>query len=468
MNNTAIVWLRRDLRLEDHYAFSKASQLNARILPIFIFDSDILKNFADKDDRRISFLADRLIYLNSKLKIFHLNITLFSGKAKEIVYLLLKELKPTHIIASAGYEPYDLERDKYIMELCNKLNINFLLENDHLILPPYSIVKADQSPFKIFTPYSKKLYQNINDITIKEKKINLLTPWDIKLSCRLKESIIDLNQDKKILLEKIGYNYVSYKPWKEDFTNLDINKLINKLPTYGHDRNFLSLDGTSKFSVYLRFGFISIRACLRLALSQPNSYTWINELMWRDFYAMVLYFFPECHHKELIDKYRNLKWSYDEDVFKKVVNSQTGYPIIDAAIRQLKEIGWIHNRARMIVASFLSKNLLIDWRQGEKLYAKYLMDYELSSNIGGWQWSASVGFNSQPYFRIFNPYTQSRKFDPEGKYIKIYLPALATVTPKYIHYPQNSPFKINYPEPIIEHDRARKRALLFYRHKEIN
>lgn len=463
MQSTAIIWLRRDLRLDDHFAFRSANDIDAKILPIFIFDKEILKNFRNKNDKRISFLIDRIKFLNKKLEKHNVQILTLHGNPVQILSDLIKNLKPTHLIAAAGYEAYDIDRDQKVSDICKKENVNFLTQNDHLIFPPDTVLKNDGTPYEVFTPYSRKLYQQINDTTYAEYKVKEYAPWKITLPAIFDNSQLNLNDNVNTVLNQIGYEYIKYDPWNIEFENTHVKKFISNLSTYQKNRNFPHLQSTSQFSPYLRFGFISIRQCLRISMGNPEAYTWISELIWRDFYAMALFFYPECQSQERNKKYRSLEWNKDKNLFEKFSNGQTGYPIVDAAMRQLKEIGWVHNRCRMIAASFLTKHLLLDWRMGEELYSQYLMDYELSSNVGGWQWAASTGFDAQPYFRIFNPYLQSKKFDPEGLYIKKYVKELKNVPAKYIHEPKKYDSSLNYPDPIVNHEIARKCALEFYR-----
>ncbi len=467
MKAKAIVWLRRDLRIQDHFAFHKAENLQAAIIPIFIFDKEILKNFSNKTDRRISFIFDRLFFLNQQLEKYNLKVQVFYGHPSDIILSLIQEIRPSYLIAGAGYEPYDLARDQLVRNHCSNYNVKVLIENDHLIFPPENIVKDDGNAFKVFTPYSRKSYKKILYDGIDEYSVKNLVGCNLNLSASLNKQTLDLTQ-KDISLNKMGYIATHYSPWRHDFTRKDMSSFAAKISSYKEQRDFLDTEGTSHFSPYIRFGFISIRDCLRLAMSNENSFTWINELIWRDFYAMILYFYPNAQNEEFIEKYRNLPWRHDKSLFEKFANGLTGFPVIDAAMRQLKAIGWVHNRARMLVASFLTKFLLIDWRWGEKLYAQELMDYEMSSNVGGWQWSASTGFDAQPYFRIFNPILQSKKFDPEGNYIREYVPELSKLSQRYIHDPSKYDQKINYPHPIIDYPSSRKFAISLYKNVEVS
>jgi deoxyribodipyrimidine photo-lyase len=457
MKNRSIVWLRRDLRIEDHFAFRHADDINSEVFPVFIFDKNILSRFINKKDPRISMIIDRLIFLNKQLEKYGTKIQIFYGNSVEIIKSLVEHTKPTHLIAGAGYEEFDLKRDEEVRSFCKDTGTNFVIENDHLIFSPSKIVKDDGKPYTVFTPFYKKLYNKIDDITIAEYDVKNIPPWEVDIP---KTFLLELPKEK--ILQHIGYSYSPYSPWSAEFTNKDILPFVKNIPSYKESRDFMSIDGTSKFSPYLRFGFISIRACMRAAMKSENNATWVKELIWRDFYASALYNFPECKNTSFMKRYRDLKWNDSKEQWKRFEDGQTGYPIVDAAMRQLKQDGWVHNRSRMIAASFLTKHLLIDWRKGEELYAQYLLDYEMSSNVGGWQWSASTGFDAQPYFRIFNPYLQSKKFDPKGEYIKKYVPELKDLHSKEIHEPKKFQPDIAYPDPIIAHEDARKRALAFY------
>ena len=421
-----------------------------------------MKSFQKKEDRRISFIFDRLQFLNKQLKEHNNKVLVFYGNVVKVIKCLIDDIEPSHLIAGAGYEAYDLKRDNQVSDYCKSHNVEFLLKNDHLIFSPDAVVKDDGSSYKVFTPYSRKLYKKILSEEIKEYKVQQFLSTTVTLSDQLKAVSLDLNYKEKSL-EKMGYMYTSYAPWKCDFIKKDMKVFANKISDYKQKRDFLDVDGTSRLSPYLRFGFISIRDCLRLAMFSDNSFPWVNELMWREFYGMVLYFYPQAQDTEFLERYQGMPWGQDTKLFERFVSGRTGFPVIDAAMRQLKLEGWVHNRARMLVASFLTKCLFIDWRWGEKLYAQELMDYELSSNVGGWQWGASTGFDAQPYFRIFNPILQGQKFDPEGVYVKKFVPELRDVPSKYIHTPSKFNHISNYPEPIIDYSLSRKRAIAMYK-----
>jgi deoxyribodipyrimidine photo-lyase len=462
METTAIIWLRRDLRITDHFAFYKAQEVGAKILPVFVFDSEILSNFQNKEDKRISVIYDRLVFLNKQLEKYNIEIRVFYGNAVEILECLISSLRPTYLIAGEGYESYDLRRDQKIKTVCADNGVISFFNNDHLIYHPNTIKKDDGEPFKVYTPYSRKLYKKLVSDTVFNYQVEVFNKWNVSLSESLQSVLLDLNNPQDSF-NQIGYQKVAYDPWKHDFQTQDMSSFLSKIVQYKESRDLLYLDGTSKFSPYLRFGFISIRDCLRLALGSQNSFAWINELMWRDFYAMALYFYPNISNEEMIVKYRGLKWNRTQELFEKFAEGMTGFPIVDAAMRQLNRVGWVHNRARMIVASFLTKYMLMDWRLGEKLYAQKLMDYEMASNVGGWQWAASTGFDSQPYFRIFNLEIQGKKFDQYGEYIKEYVPELSHVSGERIFNPLQYDSSLNYPKPIVNYQGIRNRAIAFFK-----
>ncbi len=454
MQNRAIIWLRRDLRLDDSYVFSALKKLKAKSHIIFIFDSNILKEFPSKNDRRISFIYDRLVHLNELLRLQGSKLNIYFGDPETVIPSILKATKASHLLAALGYEAYDFSRDRKILDICKQMGVNFCLDNDHLIFPPQETTKEDGTIYQVFTPFAKKLFQKIKASKISFFHQNVefsnieigSTRWSI-----------DLNKTKGENLSIIGYETTNYSPWSAKFDSRDIEKFAEKISDYKNKRDFLCIDGTSKFSPYLRFGFISIRQCLDFALKHENSFAWINELLWREFYAVALFHHPEITNQEFNKQYRNINWNNSETYLEKFRSCKTGYPIVDAAMSQLYKEGWMHNRARMVVASFFTKHLFLDWRIGEKIFAQYLMDYEQSSNVGGWQWAASTGFDAQPYFRIFNPYLQSKKFDPNGEYIKKYLPILMDVGPSKIH--SEAHLYADYPTPIVSHEDARIKAL---------
>ncbi|HJD65400.1 MAG TPA: DNA photolyase family protein [Rickettsia endosymbiont of Diachasma alloeum] len=468
MNKTSIVWLRRNLRLHDNKSFAAALRNSDKILPIFIFDTTILERFKNPHDRRLSFLANTLCLINDELKKLKGKLLVFYGKPLDIIPKFTATLKIENIYADEDYEPSSIERDKKVQELLGS-NCTLNLYCDHLLIKPDRVLTKDTKAYKVYTPYMQAFRKFIADNgSISHNKLltnysynldgKLYTPQDIELKT------IDLNIGESEALKQIGYVYKEDELWQPKNAQNVLDKFITRrINRYKIDRDFLYLNGTSTISPYLRFGLISIRECYRKAFnaaSNPGSITWINELIWREFYATILYHFPNTINEEFLEKYKNkIPWNNKKEYFDKFINAETGYPIIDAAVKQLVGDGWMHNRARMIVASFFSKNLLLDWRKGEEFFAQYLMDYELASNVGGWQWASSCGTDAQPYFRIFNPYTQGKNFDQDAEYIKKYLPILKNIQPHIIHNINFHKMYDNYPKPIVDYGLSRARAI---------
>ncbi len=483
MNNISLLWMRRNLRLEDNRPMSVALSKSEKILPIFIFDPDILARFNNKSDRRLSFLVATIFEINKKLRQFGGQILIFHGKPKNILPKLAKLLDAKNIYADQDFEPDNIKRDKLVkQQLTNIAELEFLC--DHLLLPPDTILNQNNLPYKVYTPYMRAFRRfitkdnfdffekiTVNNEFFKEYVCDLSNKLlNIDLTIFESTDLVPLNiaHGQQEILKQIGYIYQQDNLWIPQNVNDKLSRFIeNKLELYKEHRDFLAIDGTSAISPYLRFGLISIRKCYRLAFdtSQTNgNINWVNELIWREFYAMILYHFPEIVTEEFQEKYRHkIPWKKDYDLFKKFTDGQTGFPIIDAAINQLVQDGWMHNRARMIVASFLTKNIFIDWRMGEEFFAQYLMDYDLASNIGGWQFASSCGTDAQPYFRIFNPFTQGKNFDNNALYVKKYLPDLQLVNSNIIHDPNFTNIYPNYPKPIIDYQESRRTAIEIFK-----
>ncbi|MGX6960332.1 MAG: cryptochrome/photolyase family protein [Rickettsia endosymbiont of Pentastiridius leporinus] len=443
MNKISIVWLRRNLRLRDNKSFAAAIRNSDKILPIFIFDTTILERFKNPRDRRLSFIANTLCLINDELKKLKGKLLIFHGDPLDIIPKLASSLKIENIYADADYESSNIERDQKVQELLDG-NCTLHLYCDHLLAPPDKVLTKENKPYKVYTPYMHAFRKFIADHDSLEQN-KLLTEYSYNLEGKLyipkdiSLQTVDLNIGASETLKQIGYVYKEDELWQPKNAENVLDKFIaRRINSYKINRDFLYLNGTSTISPYLRFGLISIRECYRKAFSASSNLgtvTWINELIWREFYATILYHFPNTVNQEFQEKYRRkIPWNNKQEYFDKFINAETGYPIIDAAVKQLLCDGWMHNRARMIVASFFSKNLLLDWRKGEEFFAQYLMDYELASNVGGWQWASSCGTDAQPYFRIFNSYTQGKNFDPDAEYIKKYLPTLKNVPPHIIHY----------------------------------
>lgn len=427
MEKIVIFWFRRDLRLDDNAGLYHALKSGLKVLPIFIFDENILHKLDSKNDARVGFIYKCLDKINKKLTEFNSSILVKIGKPDNILNELITTYKIKSVYANHDYEPYAKERDTKVLEMLEKHKIDFHTFKDQVIFEKSEVTKDDGKPYTVFTPFSRKWKDKITDYYLKsypnEKYFSNLVSF--------------LHQFPT--LKDIGFdeNLVAFPS-----DNLNENIVKN----YTIQRDFPAISGTSRLSVHLRFGSISIRKLAQNAFKLNE--TWLNELIWRDFYMMILHHFPHVTKGAFKHTYNQIEWRNNEQEFKAWCQGKTGYPIVDAGMRELNATGFMHNRVRMIVASFLTKHLLINWQWGEAYFAKKLLDFDLSANNGGWQWAAGCGCDAAPYFRVFNPYLQTEKFDKDRKYIKKWVPEFS------------DPFK--YPKPIVVHDFARKRAIETY------
>lgn len=460
---TSIVWLRRDLRLHDHAALATALAGEGAIQPVFVFDSEILARFSNRHDRRLSFIAGALCAIDAKLKKRGGGLLVLHGKPTSIIPHLAKLLEAATIVSAADFEPATIARDEAVKAALHG-KARFVQVLDHLLKDPRTMLKKDGTPYKVFTPYFKQCWRpSIHESDMGEWAVNDKGRYvDISKTNKAVHELKPLAlTSPQHLLEQVGYEYREDAEWDVNNGPARLNDFIaDHLAPYKTQRDFMARHGTSRLGPYLRHGLISIRQAMRAAVEKGHGETWIGELGWREFYAAILTHFPHVVDQEFQEHYRALPWRNDAKLLEAFKEGRTGYPIVDAAVRELTSTGWMHNRARMITASFFTKHLLMDWRIGEEFFAQYLMDYELASNNGGWQWSASTGTDAQPYFRVFNPVLQSKKFDAGGDYIRAYVPELANLSDKDIHAPwlsKNPP--ANYPKPIVVHEEARARVL---------
>lgn len=431
----AIMWLRRDMRLEDNMALSVATRNHDEVYPVFIFDTNILDKLKNKKDQRVSLIFDRLKELNKKHKVH-----IFYGDPVALIPQIADAFGAQSVYANEDYESYALSRDGAIAK-----KVELKLYKDHVVFRYDEIKNKQGLPYKVFTPYKNVwLYQlETNPESYAEKKV------DKKKLC----TSIALVKKEVNLLSDIGFDNA---PYGEENKKFDIN-------TYKKHRDFPAVDGTSRLSAKLRFGIVCPRQLIRknMPFNNIESQTWLSELVWRDFYFAVLGNFPHVEKKCFIKEFDKIKWDNDKKLFKAWCEGKTGVPIVDAGMRELNTTGWMHNRVRMIVASYLCKTLLIDWRWGESYFAEKLIDFDLAANNGGWQWSASTGCDAAPYFRIFNPYSQGEKFDPDAIYIKKYVPELSKYTPKEIHKLMLK--SEDYNSPVIDYKAQRAKALAMYK-----
>jgi deoxyribodipyrimidine photo-lyase len=421
-----IFWFRRDLRLDDNHGLFKALQLGLPVLPIFIFDPNILHSLP-KNDRRVAFIHETLKTIQQAL--------VEVGSSLEVVYdsplaafqKLCAQYTVQHVIANHDYEPYAQERDKSIKSYLASQSISFETFKDQVIFEKAEIVKDDTTPYTVFTPYSKKWK----------------AAFTKSLTNSFASSALIHNFIKTAAKEIIPLSAMNFAEQTSTFPTKSVtNELLH---AYSEQRDFPAKNGTSKLGIHLRFGTISIRQLVRKAIETNE--TFLNELIWREFYQMILWHFPHVVNGAFKPKYNAIKWSENETHFKAWCEGKTGYPIVDAGMRELVATGYMHNRVRMIVASFLTKHLLIDWRKGADFFALHLLDFDLAANNGGWQWAAGCGCDAAPYFRVFNPYLQTIKFDKELHYIKKWVPEFED---------------LSYPAPIVIHEEARKKCLEVY------
>ena len=446
-----IHWFRRDLRLIDNAAFYHALKSGEPVLPIFIFDKNILDKLEERDDSRVTFLHETVTVLQKELQAFGSTLQVFYGKPDEVWREILNLFQVKQVFANRDYESYAIERDNEIEKLLKEHGAGFSKYKDHVIFDGDEVMKDDGKPYTVYTPYSRK--------------------WKAKLLSDDKRWInTEKNADNKFNAPNSFYfqpyptqNYfsnlvknISFKPipsleemgFQKSSITIPSKTIARKIVmNYDQTRNFPALnDSTSKLGIHFRFGTISIRE--KALAAQALNETYLNELIWRDFYSMILQHFPHVESHAFRPEYEKIDWLNDEIQFEKWCSGKTGYPLVDAGMRQLNATGYMHNRVRMVVSSFMIKHLLIDWRWGEAYFAQKLIDYDLASNNGGWQWAAGCGTDAAPYFRIFNPIAQQEKFDKDGIYIKKWIPEIDT---------------LDYPKPIVEHKFARERCLEAYK-----
>lgn len=424
-NKIVVFWFRRDLRLEDNVGLFHALQSNFPVFPIFIFDMDVLERFEAKKDRRVDYIHQALNHIHSELRQYKATLHTYSGKSAEVFKSLSEEYDIQQVICNRDYEPQAIERDTEIYNFFTSKNISFKAYKDQVIFDKNDILKKDSTPYSIYTPYSKQWRSKLNPIDYKS--------FENDYSNLFQEAPTQIHSLSEIGFEKT--DMIFEKP------TLD----AGIIDTYDKLRDYPAKQGTTKLGIALRFGTISIRKCVAFALK--HNQTWLSELIWREFFMQILYHYPKVVNHSFREKYDQINWRNNEKEFALWCEGETGYPIVDAGMRQLNKTGYMHNRVRMVVASFLCKHLLIDWRWGEAYFAQKLNDYDLSANNGNWQWAAGSGCDAAPYFRVFNPELQTKKFDKELQYIRKWVPELET---------------LSYPKPIVEHKFARERALRVY------
>lgn len=427
----SIFWFRRDLRLDDNVGFLEALKGDYPVLPIFIFDEEILSKLPE-DDARVTFIHDTLQTMRNELQKEHnSSLAMYYGKPMDILKNLSEEYEVMSLYTNRDYEPYAKERDEKVSEFLNENNIEFKTFKDQVIFEKSEIVKGDGDPYVVYTPYKNK-WQEQFDVD-QDLKIHYTSQY---LS-----NLISNSRLPNLSLNDIGFK-------KSDIEIPDYDVTPTLIDNYEDTRNFPAKEnGTSHLGPHLRFGTVSVRKMMKKAIAENNKVFW-SELIWREFFMTILYHFPHTVDNAFRAKYDRIEWRNNEAEFEKWKEGETGYLLVDAGMRQLNATGYMHNRVRMLVASFLCKHLLIDWRWGETYFAEKLLDYEMSSNVGNWQWAAGSGVDAAPYFRIFNPMTQVDKFDKDKKYIKTWISEYGTD---------------DYPEKMVDHKMARERCLETYK-----
>ncbi|WP_439151794.1 cryptochrome/photolyase family protein [Winogradskyella sp.] len=424
-----IFWFRRDLRLDDNVGFYQALKGEHPVLPIFIFDTEILDKLP-KDDARVTFIFETLQGMRQTLQDEHSSsIAMYNGKPIDVFKDLVKEFDINTIYTNHDYEPYATERDEEIKSFLDKKDITFNTFKDQVIFEKDEVVKKDGDPYVVYTPYMRTWKEKFKTIDL-----------EIFYTNSYLDNLIEHSRLTNLSLSDIGFEKSS-----QEITPYEVTPTL--IQEYEDTRNFPAKDATSRLGPHLRFGTVSVRKMMKKAIAEKNEIFW-QELIWREFFMQILWHFPHTKDKAFKAKYDRIDWRNDEDEFKKWCEGKTGYPLVDAGMRQLNETGFMHNRVRMLVGSFLCKHLLIDWRWGEAYFAEKLHDYEMASNVGNWQWVAGSGVDAAPYFRIFNPTSQIQKFDKDLKYIKKWVPEFQELT---------------YPEKMVDHKKARERCLETYK-----
>jgi len=428
MNKIAIHWFRRDLRLHDNTALYQALQSGYQVQALFIFDRDILDKLEDKADARVSFLHQEVQRLADELQALGSSIRVEYGTPMQVWERLVAELPIDKVYTNRDYEPYAQERDKALYEFLKAKNIEFKGFKDHVIFEKNEVLKQDGTPYTVFTPYSRKWKEKLSEEHLKS--------YD---TAKYYKNFIQTSQGAIPTLKEMGFIKTTIS-----FPDRQLNESI--IAQYHVNRDLPAIQGTTRMSLHLRFGTVSVRQIAKKGLEINEKY--LNEIIWRDFYQKMIFHFPHMVDNAFKSQYDRIEWEHNEEHYQAWCEGKTGYPLVDAGMRELNATGFMHNRVRMVVASFLCKHLLLDWRLGERYFAAKLLDFELASNVGGWQWASGSGNDAAPYFRVFNPQLQLEKFDKNLKYVKKWVP----------EYGSSS-----YVKPIVEHKFARQRALDRYK-----
>ena len=470
-SESALVWFRRDLRVDDHAALSHALRDYRKVYCLFVFDTEILEALPRRDDRRVEFIRESLVELDRGLDELSRGaggagsgLTVLHGAARDLVAATAFELEVDAVLCNRDYEPSAIERDADVAERLRTRGVRFIQFKDQVIFEKSEVLTQSGTPFTVFTPYKRAW--------LKALETQPPTPFPVAPRAA---ALAPGAGGGVPALQALGFEPTNLSELALPCGMSGARRLLEdfrgRIDHYKVARDFPARKGESYLSTHLRFGTISIRRLVSEALGagSEGGDTWLSELIWRDFYEQILWHHPHVVERSFRSAFDRIEWVTDPAGFAAWCEARTGYPIVDAAMRQINQTGYMHNRLRMIVASFLTKDLGIHWRSGERYFAEHLNDFDLAANNGGWQWAASTGCDAQPWFRIFNPVTQSERFDPRGGFIRRYLPELANVPDRFIHAPWTmSPVDqsaarcrigSDYPLPIVDHAEARKRTL---------
>jgi deoxyribodipyrimidine photo-lyase len=470
----SLVWFRRDLRDFDHAALYHALKNSSQVFCIFVFDTEILDKLENKQDRRVEFIWESVHELKTALQASGGDLIVKYGYARKLIPALALELNVHGVFANCDYEPNALARDTEVAKALAEHNIKFYGFKDQVIFEKDEILSLSGKPYSVFTPYKNAHLKKLNDFYLKPYPVDSYI-----------HNLAKVTPSELISLEDMGFARTNLAEMRLPTGMRGGKQLLadfeTRMDKYKDARNFPAVKGVSYLSVHLRFGTVSIRHLARQARNRMDigSQTWLSELIWRDFYFQILYHNPQiAAGKAYKTEFENLPFPNNQALFKAWCEGKTGYPLIDAAMRQINQTGFMHNRLRMVAASFLVKDLLIDWRWGERYFAENLIDFDLSANNGGWQWAASTGCDAQPWFRIFNPMTQSEKFDATGKFIRKYVTELVNCSDQEIHAPWQVPLLRqqsigvvigkDYPAPVIDHAAQRALALDLYKNGRLS
>ncbi len=426
----SIFWIRRDLRIEDNAALFYALKSEHQVLPIFIFDKNILNELKDRDDKRVNFLHQRLNELQVQFQLLNSGINVYYGTPRETWKAITEQYDVQNVFINEDYEPYAIQRDLEVEQILRSKGIKLHKYKDHVIFKPGEVLKENGKPYTVYTPFSKKWLAKLEDPFY-------LKPYP---SEKLTRNLLQFTPNQIPSLKEMNFETLQF-----DFPTSVADLRI--IESYDQTRNFPGNErSTTKLGIHLRFGTVSNRHLAKIAFY--SNLTFLKELAWREFFIQILYYFPHTVNKAFKPQYDSIPWRKSDEDFERWCKGETGYPIVDAGMRELNKTGYMHNRVRMVTASFLCKHLLLDWRLGEAYFAQKLLDFELASNVGNWQWAAGTGCDAAPYFRVFNPEGQVEKFDPNHKYVRKWVPEYQSA---------------KYAKPIVEHKFARLRAIDTYK-----